>query len=182
MPNYEGPGIYKHYKGAFYEVLGLAVREETVVKDDHVGEWPAGATPEGVTVVVYRPLSPGSMLEDRPERFWTRELSDFNDERVPVGRLADLARRFEAVSVRKDLIYEGELMVSLDGDGEAVITEVVGEDGEGPSFVPLTDLLVSHFGDEAQRVLVSRGELRSTVVFPGTYRVVVQRVFSPPGD
>ena len=66
MP-YDGPGRYRHYKGEEYEVLGLALREET----KH-----AITTP--ITEVVYRPLTPGSILEQRDEVFWTRILDDFN--------------------------------------------------------------------------------------------------------
>jgi hypothetical protein len=109
--NYEGSGIYRHYKGGEYEVLGLAVREETLSK---LGEGIGGVvcdpefdyrvvqkTPEGVTVVVYRPLTPGSLLEKRDETMWTRELSDFN-ERVDDGTVP----RFERISDR-DLEFVG---------------------------------------------------------------------------
>jgi hypothetical protein len=37
--SYQGPGVYQHYKGGNYEVLGLGVREETVIKP---GEDPLG--------------------------------------------------------------------------------------------------------------------------------------------
>ena len=51
-------------------MLGLAIREET--KE-------AGC----ITEVVYKPLSHGSLLEDREEKFWTRILEDFNAMVLP---------------------------------------------------------------------------------------------------
>ena len=84
MNNYRGPGIYRHHKGNEYEVLGLGVREETVVKpdDDNLYEYD-----DPVIVVVYRPLSPGTMLGEgqfEGVEFWTRDLDDFNaDVTVP---------------------------------------------------------------------------------------------------
>ena len=63
---YQGPGRYKHYKGGEYLVLGLAIREET--KEN---------TP-WTTEVVYKPMTPGSLLDDLQETFWTRVLGDFN--------------------------------------------------------------------------------------------------------
>lgn len=76
--NYRGPGKYVHYKGFLYDVIGLALQEDTVRKADQPEHADAG--PE-ITFVIYRPLSPGSMLEEgagREERFWARELGDFN--------------------------------------------------------------------------------------------------------
>jgi hypothetical protein len=71
--NYRGPGRYKHYKGGEYEVIGLAVQEDTVDKivDPGLG---------GIQFVIYRPLTPGSVLDVRPEDFWARELGDFNEQ------------------------------------------------------------------------------------------------------
>ena len=74
MP-YSGPGIYRHYKGGLYEVLGLGLKEDTVVKPDS-----PDAGPE-VICVVYRPVpfhAKESMLDSRDEEFWLRELDDFN--------------------------------------------------------------------------------------------------------
>jgi hypothetical protein len=83
MDNYQGAGIYRHYKGSEYLVLGLGLREDTVVKPTdpplqrpHAGE---------VTCVVYMPLTPGSMLETRDETFWLRELGSFNEQVVEDG-------------------------------------------------------------------------------------------------
>lgn len=110
--NYEGPGLYKHYKGGEYEVLGLGVREETVSKPGepevvHIDN--THKTPQGETVVIYRPLTKGSMLEGRRETFWTRPLSDFNarikpwpEARADDGTIA----RFERISDR-DLEFVG---------------------------------------------------------------------------
>ena len=82
--NYQGPGVYRHYKGGLYHVLGLAVREETVAKpgEDHNQIWPK----EGVTVVVYEPMTEGSLLECRAESFWTRDIDDFNRQIDGVAR------------------------------------------------------------------------------------------------
>ena len=80
MSNYQGPGRYRHYKGGEYEVIGLAIREETIGTESEVSE------------VVYRPLK----KYDREQEFVTRLLGDFNaivwpheqedfDVDVPVG-------------------------------------------------------------------------------------------------
>lgn len=66
--NYHGPGRYRHYKGGEYEVLGLAIREET--KEAEGGF---------VKEVIYRPLTFGSLLEEMPDiSFWSRRLDDFD--------------------------------------------------------------------------------------------------------
>jgi hypothetical protein len=75
IPNYQGPGRYRHYKGGEYEVLGLGLKEDTLRKPGQPEH--DGAGPE-IVCVVYRPLSPGSLLEGRAEDFWLRELADFN--------------------------------------------------------------------------------------------------------
>lgn len=85
---YDGPGHYKHYKGGEYEVLGIALREETVYKpgDDKLADAfieGAGeqAIPVPTRVVIYRPLTPGSLLGEPPYedvQFWERTLEDFN--------------------------------------------------------------------------------------------------------
>lgn len=65
---YQGPGRYQHYKGNMYEVIGLAIREETA----NTGQ---------VKEVIYKPLSPGSMLEQISDvEHWSRMLDDFNQE------------------------------------------------------------------------------------------------------
>lgn len=74
--NYSGPGIYRHYKGGLYEVLGLGLKEDTVAKPDN----PEPDTPE-VVCVIYKPVpfhEKESMLDGRDEEFWLRELDDFN--------------------------------------------------------------------------------------------------------
>jgi hypothetical protein len=65
MRGYVGPGLYRHYRGGQYKVIGLAVREESKESG-----W--------IVEVVYQPLTPGSLLDGRPETFWTRVLDDFN--------------------------------------------------------------------------------------------------------
>jgi len=65
---YQGPGFYLHYKGSFYQALGLAVVEADLS-----------------LVVVYHPI-PGSDNAKKLERFpaeympsfWSRPLDDFN--------------------------------------------------------------------------------------------------------
>lgn len=74
QPNYQGPGTYRHYKGGRYDVLGLALREETVDKS-------GGDQSNAVRVVIYRPLTAGTMLGKSPFQdveFWERSLDDFN--------------------------------------------------------------------------------------------------------
>lgn len=53
-------GIYRHYKGGRYEVVGCARHEST-----------------GETLVIYRPLEPTDALPAGVE-FWTRPLDIFN--------------------------------------------------------------------------------------------------------
>lgn len=92
MTNYQGPGRYRHYKGGEYEVLGLALQENTVTKPHQIGEGH-----EEITFVIYRPLTPGSMLEIRDENFWARELDDFN-ETVVLDNGETLVPRFERMA------------------------------------------------------------------------------------
>lgn len=92
-PNYKGPGIYRHYKGGEYAVLGLALREDSLDKEND----PCAS---GEVFVVYEPLSPGSLLGLRAEDFWARRLDDFD---AHVQRDAgDHVRRFEFVSGPED--------------------------------------------------------------------------------
>lgn len=85
MSNYQGPGRYRHYKGGLYAVLGLALQENTVTKHEPDGTLSQiGEGHEEMTFVIYMPLTPGSMLEDRREMFWARELADF-DAQLPQG-------------------------------------------------------------------------------------------------
>lgn len=66
--NYHGPGEYEHYKGGRYQVIGLAIREES--KDIEGGF---------IKEVIYRPLTFGSLLDDIDEvEFWSRQLDDFD--------------------------------------------------------------------------------------------------------
>jgi hypothetical protein len=70
MP-YDGPGIYEHYKGGRYEVVGLGFAERVKESGD-------GPHEEIHQQVVYRPLSEGSLLADTPVTFWLRGLKDFD--------------------------------------------------------------------------------------------------------
>jgi hypothetical protein len=64
--SYQGPGIYRHYKGHDYLALGLGVEEATLIP-----------------VVIYRPHKQ-AMPDDAREKsgvnptYWTRPLTDFN--------------------------------------------------------------------------------------------------------
>ena len=63
--SYEGPGLYEHYKGSQYEVLGLGCEEATL-------------TP----IVIYKPvgkLMPTDMGLEVEVSFWTRPLENFNE-------------------------------------------------------------------------------------------------------
>lgn len=71
---YSGPGRYRHYKGGEYDVLGVALREDSIDKGGAVS--PVASA--GEQFVIYRPLTPGSLLERRAEDFWARRLDDFN--------------------------------------------------------------------------------------------------------
>lgn len=71
---YSGPGLYLHYKGGRYEVLGLGLQEA-----DHL------------PVVVYRPEAGEMPADVHPSDFWTRPLDSFNGE-VIVGGLEDWSR------------------------------------------------------------------------------------------
>lgn len=75
--NYQGPGLYRHYKGGYYEVLGLALQEDDFQR----------------TYVIYEPTRLVTLLDDYKEDFWARELSDFNAE-VQVGGHQDHTREF----------------------------------------------------------------------------------------
>jgi hypothetical protein len=113
--NYQGPGRYRHYKGGEYEVLGLALREELAHKEgpfstalkecEHCGS--RGTEVEcrcryrrhvNLAVVIYRPLTPGSMLEGRDEDFWSRPLDDFNATVNNPGHMPALVPRFERMT------------------------------------------------------------------------------------
>lgn len=61
MP-YEGAGIYRHYKGGRYEVLGIAMEEARLEP-----------------VVVYSPIDDlPEFLQGFGATMWTRPLEDFN--------------------------------------------------------------------------------------------------------
>jgi hypothetical protein len=72
--NYYGPGEYEHYKGGHYNVIGLALWEAGYDKDDPLNEDSVS------TYVVYKPLTPGSLLENRTEDFWLRNFISFNEQ------------------------------------------------------------------------------------------------------
>lgn len=73
MSNYEGPGIYRHYKGGRYEVLGLGVHEHA---KEHQPTFDANGYDH--QYVIYRPLT-GSFLDGKMADFWMRKLSDFDE-------------------------------------------------------------------------------------------------------
>lgn len=73
--NYQGPGRYQHYKGGIYNVLGLALQEDTVAKPDQPD---SVIVEDEIVFVIYEPCSAGSLLDGRHEQFWARHLGDFN--------------------------------------------------------------------------------------------------------
>lgn len=123
MP-YEGPGIYRHYKGGLYDVVMLIVDEETMYKpgqDPLADAYVEGIGAENVnpptTRVVYKPLTPGSLLEDREEEGWGRKLEVFNEEVPEPGpeTVGAMIPRFERETCDqcegKDLTHVGGGMV-----------------------------------------------------------------------
>ena len=84
---YEGPGTYQHWKGQHYRVLGLALREETKPQGDDL--------PGGEQVVVYQPMDPGSLLDNREEVFWVRERRNFDAEVEVDGEQVPRFRRVD---------------------------------------------------------------------------------------
>jgi hypothetical protein len=75
---YEGKGLYHHYKGGQYRVLGIGIEEATLKP-----------------VVVYEPIDEGDLanlakLHDGV-LFWMRPLDDFNDE-VPSEKYGHVPR------------------------------------------------------------------------------------------
>jgi hypothetical protein len=74
--SYQGPGLYQHYKGGRYDVLGLGVHE-------HAKEHQPNFDPDDSAqqYVVYRPLTDGSLLHDTSADFWIRRLDNFNETR-----------------------------------------------------------------------------------------------------
>lgn len=84
--SYDGPGVYRHYKGGLYEVLGLGVKEATL-----------GSLEEEFDVV-YRPLD-GKQLAAVDHAFVLRPLDDFNESkvRVPDGENTWYVPRFRKI-------------------------------------------------------------------------------------
>jgi hypothetical protein len=84
--NYRGPGIYRHYKGNDYLVIGLGCEEATLIP-----------------VVIYRPknkIMPDDVRRKvgAPVTYWTRPLEDFN-AMVPSSTFPpDFIARFTFVS------------------------------------------------------------------------------------
>ena len=107
--SYEGPGTYQHYKGALYEVLGIALREDSIVK------YASGSmdTHSAQRFVIYRPLTPGSLIGKPPFEdcwAWARDLDDFNETVAVTG--VDRLPRFlkeKSAPVREDDHFKGSL-------------------------------------------------------------------------
>jgi hypothetical protein len=93
--NYQGPGRYRHYKGSEYEVLGLGIHEHA--KDNEPGFSPHD--PQQL-YVIYKPLTPGGLLDHSLSDFWIRGLSDFNDfvNHPLIHPSHQLVPRFEKIS------------------------------------------------------------------------------------
>ena len=112
MSNYRGPGLYQHYKGGYYDVFELALWEPMAGKED--GDTDLASNLEAIaanserggrdledneiamlrraaellstrTLVIYEPLTEGSLLEGMEGvRFWARGREDFDgDGTVP---------------------------------------------------------------------------------------------------
>lgn len=84
LNNYEGPGLYRHYKGGEYEVLGLSIDESTLSSVE----------------VVYRPVDHSDLgkiagWESDSVELWRRPLDDFNELVMLNHNLA--VRRFEKI-------------------------------------------------------------------------------------
>ena len=71
-------GIYRHYKGKEYEVIGLANHSETLEK-----------------MVIYLPLYES---ESKFEKYWTRPLSMFEEDVVIEGKTV---KRFTFIANKK---------------------------------------------------------------------------------
>jgi hypothetical protein len=121
---YKGPGVYKHYKGGYYDIFGQALWEPMAGKDD--GDTDLAANLEAIAAnserggrdledneiamlrraaellserkfVIYAPLTPGSLLEGMDDvEFWARGRKDFDtDATIPDARgIAMTVRRF----------------------------------------------------------------------------------------
>ena len=62
-------GIYRHYKGGYYQVLGLAAHSET---DERLVVYISVLPPEG------SPPLPGPRLRVRPEAMWNELVKDLD--------------------------------------------------------------------------------------------------------
>lgn len=104
---YEGPGIYEHYKGGRYRVLGLSVPERSKPELEP-------------REVVYEPITPGSLLEDVEDvAFWTRPLDEFNEtvpqpiaERETIENEVPRVERFRKVGYEKPKVAD---LINLPG-------------------------------------------------------------------
>lgn len=66
---YEGKGIYRHYKGGLYEVLGIGLEEATLA-----------------IVVIYSPIDePTDFMKGFGATMWTRPIEDFSADVPDVG-------------------------------------------------------------------------------------------------
>ena len=113
--SYQGPGVYRHWKGNRYHVIGLALQEDTVTKppepssDNFQALIDEADRPAERTYVIYRPLDLGSLLEDREEGFWAREIRDFN-AMVEVGDLSPTRMaRFELLHSNPVAVLDRDL-------------------------------------------------------------------------
>ena len=109
LTGYAGPGLYRHYKGGEYEVLGIALQEDSIDKD-------ATEPGPGVRFVIYRPLTPGSLLETADYGdcdFWARELGDFD---AMVDREGDQVPRFARDEPPPPFDWQAQGAFDEDGD------------------------------------------------------------------
>ena len=86
-PNYRGPGSISTTRVASTMCSGWRFRRTRFTsRMTHGTRKAAGREQLEKTFVIYRPLTV-SMLDDRPEDFWARELGDFNERvRIPHGQ------------------------------------------------------------------------------------------------
>lgn len=89
---YEGKGVYRHYKGPEYLVIGLGCLESD--KDDLGGDF--DPNDHGQQYVIYHPQTPGSLLDGTEVDFWMRGrviAREAFDDRVEVD--GEMVERFE---------------------------------------------------------------------------------------
>jgi hypothetical protein len=136
LGNYRGPGVYRHFRGHEYEVIGLSVREETVLKHGEkplecsmcgreysLGEEPSeacGSADRGVygCKVVRKDKTVGGVvtviyrsINHNPRSkvdFWERTLDSFNEKVYRDGpeNVCGMVPRFKFVGSLKQILAD----------------------------------------------------------------------------